>query len=202
MVQVGRHQKILFPPPTMCLPTAVLRDNFRLQPGDLVTTAGQTLELDCVPPLGYPEPYITWKKDGVTLDLVGGRYTVTKGKLQVASAQRSDSGLYICVAANAAGRRESRGARVSVLGKPRVSRSWWAPHTQPWCHVLDVPLQRSQALCATRAMPWRCLAAPWSWAAAPEATQLRRCSGTRSTETFPGAGRWWQGGEVPSLAWG
>uniref|UniRef100_A0A8C5NR92 Ig-like domain-containing protein n=1 Tax=Junco hyemalis TaxID=40217 RepID=A0A8C5NR92_JUNHY len=87
--------------------SGVLRDNFRLQPGDLVTTAGQALELDCVPPLGYPEPYITWKKDGVTLDLVGGRYTVTKGKLQVASAQRSDSGLYICVAANAAGRRES-----------------------------------------------------------------------------------------------
>ncbi|NWV84467.1 ROBO4 protein, partial [Dasyornis broadbenti] len=93
----------------------VLRDNFRLQPGDLVTTAGQALELDCVPPLGYPEPYITWKKDGVTLDLGGDRYVVTNGKLQVASAQRSDSGLYICVAANAAGKRESRGARVSVL---------------------------------------------------------------------------------------
>ncbi|XP_062364783.1 roundabout homolog 4 [Cinclus cinclus] len=100
----------------------VLRDNFRLQPGDLVTTAGQALELDCVPPLGYPEPYITWKKDGVTLDLVGGRYVVTKGKLQVASAQRSDSGLYICVAANAAGKRESRGARVSVLEKPSIVR--------------------------------------------------------------------------------
>ncbi|XP_068850932.1 roundabout homolog 4 [Aphelocoma coerulescens] len=101
---------------------AVLRDNFRLQPGDLVTTAGQTLELDCVPPLGYPEPYVTWKKDGVTLDLVGDRYMVTKGKLQVASAQRSDSGLYICVAANAAGKRESRGARVSVLEKPSIVR--------------------------------------------------------------------------------
>ncbi|NWV07217.1 ROBO4 protein, partial [Ptilonorhynchus violaceus] len=94
-----------------------LRENFRLQPGDLVTTAGQVLELDCVPPSGHPEPYITWKKDGMILDLVGGRYAVTNGKLQVASAQRSDSGLYICVAANAAGTRESRGARVSVLDR-------------------------------------------------------------------------------------
>ncbi|NXM17927.1 ROBO4 protein, partial [Ploceus nigricollis] len=104
-----------------------LRDNFRLQPGDLVTTTGQALELDCVPPLGYPEPYITWKKDGVTLDLVGGRYVVTKGKLQVASAQRSDSGLYICVAANAAGKRESRGARVSVLDRLPTGRQETAP---------------------------------------------------------------------------
>lgn len=201
-MQAGRHQKIPFPHPQRALPTTVLRDNFRLQPGDLVTTAGQTLELDCVPPLGYPEPYITWKKDGVTLDLVGGRYVVTKGKLQVTSAQRSDSGLYICVAANAAGKRESRGARVSVLGKPRVSHSWWPHHTQPRCHVPDVPLQRSQALCGTQAMPWPWLAAPWSWVAAPEVTQHRRCSGTRSMGTCPGAGRCWQGGNVPSLAWG
>ncbi|KFO61606.1 Roundabout 4, partial [Corvus brachyrhynchos] len=104
-----------------------LRDNFRLQPGDLVTTAGQTLELDCVPPLGYPEPYVTWKKDGVTLDLVGERYVVTKGKLQVASAQRSDSGLYICVASNAAGKRESRGARVSVLDQLATGQQETAP---------------------------------------------------------------------------
>ncbi|KFV71470.1 Roundabout 4, partial [Dryobates pubescens] len=94
-----------------------LRDNFRLQPGDLVATAGQVLELDCVPPSGHPEPRVTWKKDGVTLDLAGGRYVVTKGKLKVAPARRSDSGLYVCVAANAAGERQSRGAHVSVLGR-------------------------------------------------------------------------------------
>ncbi|KFO81851.1 Roundabout 4, partial [Cuculus canorus] len=93
-----------------------LRDNFRLQPGDLVATAGQVLELDCVPPLGHPEPLVTWKKDGVTLNLTGDRYVVTNGKLRVAPAQRSDSGLYVCVAANMAGERESRGAHVSVLG--------------------------------------------------------------------------------------
>ncbi|XP_009474720.1 PREDICTED: roundabout homolog 4 [Nipponia nippon] len=99
-----------------------LRDNFRLQPGDLVATAGQALELDCVPPSGHPEPRVTWKKDGVTLDLTGDRYVVTNGKLRVAPARRSDSGLYVCVAANAAGERESRGAHVSVLEKPTIVR--------------------------------------------------------------------------------
>ncbi|XP_069737933.1 roundabout homolog 4 isoform X7 [Phaenicophaeus curvirostris] len=97
---------------------AALRDNFRLQPGDLVATAGQALELDCVPPLGHPEPHITWKKDGVTL--TGDRYVVTNGKLRVAPARRSDSGLYVCVAANTAGERESRSAHVSVLEKPAI----------------------------------------------------------------------------------
>ncbi|KAM7083000.1 roundabout homolog 4 [Ciconia maguari] len=101
---------------------AALRDNFRLQPGDLVAVAGQALELDCVPPSGHPEPRVTWKKDGVTLDLTGDRYVVTNGKLRVAPARRSDSGLYVCVAANAAGERESRGAHVSILEKPTIAR--------------------------------------------------------------------------------
>ncbi|XP_042656484.1 roundabout homolog 4 isoform X3 [Tyto alba] len=112
------------PPGTAVAPqtAAVLRENFRLQPGDLVATAGQALELDCVPPSGHPEPHVTWKKDGVTLDLMGDRYVVTNGKLRVTPAQRSDSGIYICVAANAAGERESRGAHVSVLEKPTITR--------------------------------------------------------------------------------
>ncbi|KGL84543.1 Roundabout 4, partial [Tinamus guttatus] len=53
------------------------RDAFRLQPGDLVATAGQVLELPCVPPWGHPEPRVTWKKDGVALDLASGRYEVS-----------------------------------------------------------------------------------------------------------------------------
>ncbi|XP_064896697.1 roundabout homolog 4 isoform X4 [Columba livia] len=120
---VGDPKKSTVPPqPTASPPATALRDNFRLQPGDLVATVGQALELDCVPPSGHPEPRVTWKKDGVTLDVSGGRYVVTEGKLRVMPARRSDSGLYVCVAANAAGERESRGARVAVLEKPTIVR--------------------------------------------------------------------------------
>ncbi|XP_042693099.1 roundabout homolog 4 [Centrocercus urophasianus] len=101
---------------------AELRDNFRLQPGDLVVVAGQALELDCVPPAGQPEPRVTWRKDGVTLRLAGGRHQLTQGKLWVASARRSDAGVYVCVAANAAGERHSRGAQVTILEKPVIVR--------------------------------------------------------------------------------
>ncbi|OXB56021.1 hypothetical protein ASZ78_015485, partial [Callipepla squamata] len=101
---------------------AELRDNFRLQPGDLVVTAGQALELDCVPPAGHPEPRVTWRKDGVPLRLAGGRHQLTRGKLRVASARKSDAGVYVCVAANAAGERHSRGAHVTILERPVIVR--------------------------------------------------------------------------------
>ncbi|XP_027300029.3 roundabout homolog 4 [Anas platyrhynchos] len=109
-------------PHTMVERPAVLRDNFRLQPGDLVATAGQVLELDCVPPAGHPEPRVSWRKDGVTLRPAGGRHQVTRGKLRVAPARRTDAGVYVCVAANAAGERHSRGAHVTVLEKPAIVR--------------------------------------------------------------------------------
>lgn len=110
-----------------------LRDNFRLQPGDLVVMAGQALELDCVPPAGQPEPRVTWRKDGVALRLVGGRHQLTRGKLWVASARRSDAGVYVCVAANAAGERHSRGAHVTILGKLQWVRV--LGHEDAPCHL-------------------------------------------------------------------
>ncbi|XP_028941882.1 roundabout homolog 4-like, partial [Antrostomus carolinensis] len=73
-------------------------------------------------PSGHPEPQVTWKKDGVTLDLGGDRYLVTSGKLRVTPALRNDSGLYVCVATNEAGERESRGAHVTILEKPTIVR--------------------------------------------------------------------------------
>ncbi|XP_064380444.1 roundabout homolog 4 isoform X2 [Dromaius novaehollandiae] len=109
-------------PSDAAAPGDALRDNFRLQPGDLVATAGQALELPCVPPWGHPEPRVAWRKDGVPLDVASGRYEVTRGKLRVAQARRSDSGAYVCVATNAAGQRESRPALVSVLEKPAIVR--------------------------------------------------------------------------------
>lgn len=42
---------------------------------------------------------------------------VLNGKLIIAPTQKSDSGVYICVASNTVGVRESQAARLAVLGK-------------------------------------------------------------------------------------
>ncbi|XP_068772902.1 roundabout homolog 4 isoform X3 [Struthio camelus] len=130
------------------LSVAALRENFRLQPGDLVATAGQALELHCVPPSGHPEPDVTWRKDGVALDLATGRYEVSRGKLRVAQARRSDSGAYVCVATNAAGERESRPALVSVLEKPAI--------VQPPSDTAAVAGSTVELVCGTQGdpLPW------------------------------------------------
>lgn len=137
-----------------------LRDNFRLQPGDLVVVAGQALELDCVPPSGQPEPRVTWRKDGVTLRLAGGRHQLTQGKLRVASARRSDAGVYVCVAANTAGERHSRGAQVTILGKLQWVRV--LGHKDAPRHLPDVSsLQRSRSSCGGQVMSQQWPAARW-----------------------------------------
>ncbi|CAM4686672.1 roundabout homolog 4 isoform X2 [Caretta caretta] len=101
---------------------AVLREDFRLQPSNLLVTVGEQVLLECVPPRGHPEPTISWKKDGVPISQKAGHYEVSSGKLQMVRAERSDAGLYVCVASNQAGQRESKPALVSVLEKPTFTR--------------------------------------------------------------------------------
>ncbi|XP_078282905.1 roundabout homolog 1 isoform X2 [Rhinoraja longicauda] len=97
---------------------ATLREEFRLQPSSVVVALGQQGDMECLPPRGHPEPTVTWKKDGAPLDDKDQRYRVTVGKLTIFSTLRSDSGVYVCVATNKVGQRESRAARMSVLEKP------------------------------------------------------------------------------------
>ncbi|XP_069750598.1 roundabout homolog 1 isoform X2 [Narcine bancroftii] len=97
---------------------ASLREEFRLQPSDIVVALGEQAEMECLPPRGHPEPTITWKKDGAPLDEKNQRYRVTVGKLTIFYALSSDSGVYMCVATNKVGQRESRAARMSVFEKP------------------------------------------------------------------------------------
>ncbi|XP_047375621.1 roundabout homolog 4 isoform X2 [Sciurus carolinensis] len=96
------------------LSVAVLQEDFQIQPRDKVAVVGEQVILECGPPWGYPEPTVSWWKDGKPLALQPGRHTVSKGSLLVARAEKSDTGTYMCVANNNAGQRESRAARVSV----------------------------------------------------------------------------------------
>ncbi|XP_045139622.1 roundabout homolog 4 isoform X2 [Echinops telfairi] len=101
------------------LSVAVLQEDFQVQPRDMVTMVGKQVILECEPPWGLPEPTVTWWKDGKSLTLQPGRQMVSKGSLLVTKAEKSDSGTYMCVAANNAGQRESRAARLSVQ-EPQV----------------------------------------------------------------------------------
>ncbi|KAJ7413195.1 Roundabout 2 [Willisornis vidua] len=98
------------------LEVAVLRDDFRQPPGDVVVAAGEPAVLECVPPRGHPEPSVSWKKDGVRLSDKDEHLTIRGGKLMVASTRKSDAGVYICVATNVVGERDSEPAELVVFG--------------------------------------------------------------------------------------
>ncbi|XP_072342827.1 roundabout homolog 1 isoform X3 [Scyliorhinus torazame] len=97
---------------------ASLREEFRQQPSNMVVALGEQAEMECLPPRGHPEPTVTWKKDGAPLNEKDEHYRITVDKLIISHTHWSDSGVYICVAVNIVGRRESQAARISILEKP------------------------------------------------------------------------------------
>ncbi|XP_061869889.1 roundabout homolog 3 [Colius striatus] len=104
------------------LAVAVLRDDFRQPPGDVVVAAGEPAVLECVPPRGHPEPSVSWKKDGARLSDKDERLTIRGGKLMLATTRKSDAGVYVCVATNVVGERDSEPAELVVFERPAFGK--------------------------------------------------------------------------------
>ncbi|XP_059506092.1 roundabout homolog 2 isoform X14 [Stegostoma tigrinum] len=100
------------------LEVALLRDDFRLNPTDVVVAAGEPAIMECQPPRGHPEPTIFWKKDKVPINDQDERITMRGGKLMISNTKRSDAGMYICVGTNMVGERDSDPAELTVFERP------------------------------------------------------------------------------------
>uniref|UniRef100_A0A8C7J8Z8 Roundabout guidance receptor 2 n=1 Tax=Oncorhynchus kisutch TaxID=8019 RepID=A0A8C7J8Z8_ONCKI len=104
------------------LEVALLRDDFRQNPQDMVVAVGEPATLECQPPRGHPEPTTFWRKDKARLDLKGDRVMVRGGKLTISNSRKSDAGMYVCVATNMVGERDSETAQLSVFERPTFVR--------------------------------------------------------------------------------
>ncbi|XP_076025155.1 roundabout homolog 1-like [Genypterus blacodes] len=100
------------------LEVALLRDDFRQNPVDVMVAVGEPAVLECQPPRGHPEPTISWRKDGANLADRDERITIRGGKLMITNIRKSDAGKYVCVGTNMVGERESEAAELTVLERP------------------------------------------------------------------------------------
>ncbi|XP_072850122.2 roundabout homolog 1 isoform X1 [Pogona vitticeps] len=100
------------------LEVAILRDDFRQNPSDVMVAVGEPAVMECQPPRGHPEPTISWKKDGSPLDDKDERITIRGGKLMITYTRKNDAGKYVCVGTNMVGERESEVAELTVLERP------------------------------------------------------------------------------------
>uniref|UniRef100_A0A3Q3W7Q5 Uncharacterized protein n=1 Tax=Mola mola TaxID=94237 RepID=A0A3Q3W7Q5_MOLML len=90
------------------LEVAILRDDFRQTPSDVVVAAGEPAVMECIPPRGHPEPTISWKRNNIRVSDRDERITIRGGKLMISNTRKSDAGMYVCVGTNMVGEREKR----------------------------------------------------------------------------------------------
>uniref|UniRef100_A0A8C6SSY0 Uncharacterized protein n=1 Tax=Neogobius melanostomus TaxID=47308 RepID=A0A8C6SSY0_9GOBI len=104
------------------LEVAILRDDFRQAPSDVVVAAGEPAVLECVPPRGHPEPSVSWKRNNVRVSGKDDRITMRGGKLMISHTRKSDAGMYVCVGTNMVGERDSDPAELVVYERPVLVR--------------------------------------------------------------------------------
>ncbi|XP_055837660.1 protein sax-3 [Episyrphus balteatus] len=106
------------------LQVAFLREEFRLEPQNTRVAQGDVALMECGAPRGSPEPTITWRKNGQTLNLSASKRIriVDGGNLAIQDARQSDDGRYQCVVKNIVGTRESAVAFLKVHVKPFLIR--------------------------------------------------------------------------------
>ncbi|XP_061607918.1 roundabout homolog 3 isoform X1 [Phyllopteryx taeniolatus] len=100
------------------LEVAILRDDFRQTPSDVVVAAGEPAVMECIPPRGHPEPTITWKRNNVQVNDRDERITIRGGKLMISNTRKSDAGMYVCVGTNMVGEKDSDPAELVVFERP------------------------------------------------------------------------------------
>ncbi|XP_077064798.1 roundabout homolog 2 [Siphateles boraxobius] len=100
------------------LEVAILRDDFRQPPNDVVVAAGEPVVLECVPPRGHPEPTVSWKRNNVRVNDKDDRISMRGGKLMISHTRKSDAGMYVCVGTNMVGERDSDPAELVVFERP------------------------------------------------------------------------------------
>ncbi|XP_078122261.1 roundabout homolog 3 isoform X2 [Sander vitreus] len=100
------------------LEVAILRDDFRQTPGDVVVAAGEPAVMECIPPRGHPEPTISWKRNNIRVNDRDERITMRGGKLMISNSRKSDAGMYVCVGTNMVGEKDSDPAELVVFERP------------------------------------------------------------------------------------
>ncbi|XP_057206897.1 roundabout homolog 2-like isoform X2 [Triplophysa rosa] len=102
------------------LEVAILRDDFRQPPNDVVVAAGELAVMECVPPRGHPEPTVSWKRNNVRVNDKDGRISIRGGKLVISHTRKSDAGMYVCVGTNMVGEKDSDPAELVVYVPPQI----------------------------------------------------------------------------------
>ncbi|XP_071317062.1 roundabout homolog 3 isoform X1 [Trachinotus anak] len=104
------------------LEVAILRDDFRQTPSDVVVAAGEPAVMECIPPRGHPEPTISWKRNNIKVNDRDERITIRGGKLMISNTRKSDAGMYVCVGTNMVGEKDSDPAELVVFERPLFTR--------------------------------------------------------------------------------